>query len=97
VEQNPPTTPNGKNPDYKIEGEYFDCYAPETDKIDKIRNKLSEKVSEEQAERLVIYMDDTVRSKEEVADVLRRKPIADLKELLVIEDGKVIRLIPPEG
>ncbi len=28
VEQNPPPKPNGKEPDYKIEGEYFDNYAP---------------------------------------------------------------------
>jgi hypothetical protein len=80
VEQNPPTNPHGKNPDYRIEGEYFDCYAPDTDRVDNIRTKLSQKVASRQAERLVLNMDDTTVSMEELADMLRRKPIANLKE-----------------
>jgi hypothetical protein len=97
VEQNPPRNSRGKDPDYRIEGEYFDCYAPETGRLDNIRTTLSEKVADGQAERLVLYMDDTPRSVDEVADLLRRKPIADLKELLVIKDGQVIRLFPFGG
>jgi uncharacterized protein YukE len=97
VEQNPPTNALGKNPDYRIEGDYFDCYAPDTDRLDNIRTRLSEKVADGQAERLVLNMDDTPRSMDDVADLLRRKPIADLKELLVIKDGKVARLFPFEG
>ncbi|UQU64319.1 hypothetical protein COUCH_36080 [Couchioplanes caeruleus] len=97
VEQNPPSNTLGKNPDYRIEGEYFDCYAPDTGRIDNIRTRLSEKVADGQAQRLVMYMDDTPRSMDEVADMLRRKPIADLKELLVIKDGKVTRLFPFES
>jgi uncharacterized protein YukE len=94
VEQNPPPKPNGKEPDYKIEGEYFDNYAPETGNLDNIRGKLSEKVSEGQADRIVLNMDDTPASMDQIADVLRRKPIADLKEILVVKDGKVIPFFP---
>lgn len=97
VEQNPPPNERGKNPDYRIEGEYFDCYAPETSRLDQIRTVLSEKVSDGQAVRLVLNMQDTPCSMDEVADLLRRRPIADLKELLVIKDGDVTRLLPLEG
>ncbi|WP_433360213.1 hypothetical protein ACQPZX_26325 [Actinoplanes sp. CA-142083] len=94
VEQNPPPKPNGKEPDYKIEGEYFDNYAPQTGNLDNIRGKMSEKVSEGQADRLVLNMDDTPATMDQVADMLRRKPIADLKEVLVVKDGKVIPFFP---
>jgi hypothetical protein len=55
---------------------------------------MSEKVSEGQADRLVLNMDDTPATMEQVADMLRRKPIADLKEVLVVKDGKVIPFFP---
>jgi uncharacterized protein YukE len=97
VEQNPPTNANGKNPDYRIEGEYFDCYAPETDNLSNIRKKLSRKVADEQADRLVLNMDDTRCTKEEIADMLRRRPVADLKQILVVEEGKVMPFFPFEG
>ena len=97
VEQNPPPKPNGKNPDYKIEGEYFDNYAPETDNLDNIRTKLSKKVADDQADRLVLNMDDSSASLEDIADMLRRKPIGDLKQMLVVKDGKVIPFFPFEG
>jgi uncharacterized protein YukE len=97
VEQNPPPKPNGKNPDYKIEGEYFDNYAPETDNLENIRTKLSKKVADDQADRLVLNMDDSPASMEDIANMLRRKPIADLKQILVVKDGKVIPFFPFEG
>jgi hypothetical protein len=96
VEQNPPTRANGKNPDYRIEGEYFDCYAPETGSLDNIRVKMSSKVSSGQADRVIFNMNDTPASMEAVSGMLRRKPIAGLKEVLVVKDGKVIPLFPFE-
>ncbi|MEU4558697.1 hypothetical protein AB0F72_09910 [Actinoplanes sp. NPDC023936] len=94
IEQNPEKKANGKEPDYKIAGEYFDCYSPASDNAEKIRNKLSKKVREEQADRLVLFMDDTPRTMEEIAAVLQRKPIANLKEILVVQDGEVIPFYP---
>jgi uncharacterized protein YukE len=96
VEQNPPTRPNGKNPDYRVEGEYFDCYAPETGNVDNIRIKMSDKVAKDQADRLILNMNDTPSSIEDVAAMLRRKPIAGLQEVLVVKDGKLIPLFPFE-
>jgi len=56
--------------------------------------KLSEKVSDDQADRLILNMDDTPAAMDDVAAMLRRKPIGGLKELLVVKDGKVIPLFP---
>ncbi|NMO54828.1 hypothetical protein HH310_27045 [Actinoplanes sp. TBRC 11911] len=97
VEQNPPTKPNGKNPDYRIEGEYFDNYAPQTGNLDNIRKKLSEKVSEDQADRLVLNLDDTTRSTADIEGMLRRRPIAGLRQILVVKDGTVVPFFPFEG
>jgi hypothetical protein len=41
-------------------------------------------------------MNDTPASMEAVSGMLRRKPIAGLKEVLVVKDGKVIPLFPFE-
>lgn len=94
VEQNPPTTPNGKNPDYKIEGEYFDNYAPSSKNLDNIRDEVSGKVKEGQADRIVLNLDDCPRSTDEIRGVLERKPIAALKQILVVKDGKVVPFYP---
>jgi hypothetical protein len=94
VEQNPPPKPNGKLPDYRIEGQYFDCYAPQSANPEKIRNKFSEKLSEDQADRFILDMNDTPCSLEEVAAVLRRRPIAGVQEILVVKDGRVVPFYP---
>jgi hypothetical protein len=62
--------------------------------VDNIRVKLSEKVADDQADRLILNMDDTPASMEDIAGMLRRKPIAGLKEILVVKDGKIIPFYP---
>ncbi|AVT36544.1 WXG100 family type VII secretion target [Plantactinospora sp. BB1] len=94
VEQNPPGKPNGKNPDYKIEGEYFDCYAPESRNLDQIRKGISDKVADGQADRIVLNLDDCPRSQQEIEDILRRKPIEGLQEVKIVKDGQVIPFYP---
>lgn len=47
-----------------------------------------------QASRIVLNLDDSARSAGEIADVLRRKPVAGLEQVLVVEDGKVLPLYP---
>jgi hypothetical protein len=94
VEQNPPPRPNGREPDYRIEGEYFDCYAPSSKNLDNIRDEVSGKVKEGQADRIILNLDDCARSTDEIRAVLERKPVADLKEILVVKDGKVVPFYP---
>jgi hypothetical protein len=58
---------------------------------------MSSKVKRGQAARLVLNLDDSPRSLEEIADVLRRKPIQNLEQILVVKDGSVIRFFPFES
>ncbi|AEV86647.1 hypothetical protein ACWT_5630 [Actinoplanes sp. SE50] len=94
VEQNPPTRANGRNPDYRVEGEYVDCYAPKSDNPEKVRNSLSKKLRDGQAKRFVLKMEDTSCSLEEIAAVLRRKPIRGLEEIIVVRDDKIMPFYP---
>lgn len=94
VEQNPAPKPNGREPDYKIEGEYFDNYAPSSNDLDNIRDMISKKVKKDQADRIVLNLDDCPRPIDDIRDVLERKPIGDLKEILVVKDGTVIPFYP---
>jgi hypothetical protein len=94
VDQGPHTKPNGKNPDYKIEGEYFDCLAPDTDNIDQVRKGISRKVKSGQTERIILNMDDTNLKPSDITDVLQRKPKQGLKEVIGIKKGKITQIFP---
>ncbi len=56
VEQNPPALPNGKNPDYRIEGKTFDNFAPQSSKPEQVRKGISNKVKEGQTGLFLILM-----------------------------------------
>ncbi|MCU7722809.1 hypothetical protein ODJ79_03700 [Actinoplanes sp. KI2] len=94
VEQNPPPNAYGKKPDYRIEGEYFDCYAPSTSDLDNIRDQISDKVKSRQADRIVLNLDDCPRSLTDIRGVLMRKPVTGLNEILVIQGGEIVRFFP---
>ncbi|HEU5130411.1 MAG TPA: hypothetical protein VFU12_20700 [Glycomyces sp.] len=99
VEQNPPTRTNGKNPDYRIEGNYWDCYAIRTDNIEQVRKAIRRKVKPKdgnvQAERIVLSFDASAPggpstiTPEEIESLLQRKPVTGLKEVKVVKDGRV--------
>ncbi len=93
IEQNPPAF-GGKEPDYRIEGQIFDCYAPSSSNPDRIRNSISKKVREEQTERIVLNLDDSKIMFEELRNVLDRRPINNLKEIIVVKDEKVVLFFP---
>jgi hypothetical protein len=94
VEQNPGRLSNGKNPDFKIEGENFDCYSPKTPDIDTIRDTVSDKVRKGQAERIIINLSDSPLGIPEILDIFSRKPVPGLIELLIVEDGQIVRVLP---
>ncbi|MFG3342389.1 hypothetical protein [Glycomyces sp. NPDC048151] len=99
IEQNPPPKPNGKEPDYLMEGDYWDCYTPHTGNLDQVRRAIKSKVNPKdgkvQAHRIVVNLDagpEAERSRFAPADIeglLQRKPLENLKELKVIKDGHV--------
>jgi hypothetical protein len=99
IEQNPPPKPNGKEPDYLMEGDYWDCYTPRTGNLDQVRRAIKSKVNPKdgkvQAHRIVVNLDagpEAERSRFALTDIeglLQRKPLENLKELKVIKDGHV--------
>jgi hypothetical protein len=94
IEQNPGTRSNGKNPDYKIEGEYFDCLSPITDKIKQIRKGISRKVNSGQTDRIILNLEDSPFEPIDIIDILSRKPKTGLKEVIGIKDGKFAPIFP---
>ncbi|MFJ8441701.1 CdiA C-terminal domain-containing protein [Kitasatospora griseola] len=103
VEQNPDPskftaedniTP-GKKPDYRIEGEIFDCYSPSSDNPWSIWSNAKGKVDAGQAYRLVLNTSDTPVQPAQLAQQFKQNPITNLKEVM-IDDGKgnIIRIYP---
>jgi hypothetical protein len=95
VEQNPPRRSNGKAPDYRINGVYYDCMAPSTPNARNIASRIKrEKIDPEQADRVVLNLDDTSVTVDAMRKQLSDWPIPGLKELIAIKDGKIILLFP---
>jgi hypothetical protein len=94
VEQNP-TVPGDKNPDYKIEGQVFDNYAPTTANPRNIAGWIQTKVDEGQADRIVLNLTDSSVDPARLSAQLRDWPIPGLKEVKVIDrSGNVIDFYP---
>ena len=94
VEQNPASVTR-KKPDYKINGEYADCYSPrETTHARAVVTKMREKVSKQQAERMVLNLDDSRLTAAEVRAALDREPIENLIEVIVVRNGLVHHIYP---
>jgi hypothetical protein len=94
VEQSPPTNIYNKRPDYKINGEYADCYAPSTDNPRSIRDTIARKVNEKQADRIVLNLDDSQVELGTLKTRLLEDPITDLKEIIVLKGEKIINFYP---
>jgi len=61
----------GRDPDYRIEGQIFDCYTPTKDRtLDKIRNEISKKVKEGQANHIVLNLTDNPASVKDINRIL---------------------------
>ncbi len=84
-----------KKPDFKVEGEIFDAYAPSASKSgNNIRKEIELKVEEGQTRRIVLNMDDSKVSLDELRKAIWNKPIIELEQILVIKDGKVTKFFP---
>jgi Contact-dependent growth inhibition CdiA C-terminal domain len=92
--QNPPTTPNGKNPDYTIEGEYADCYAPRTDKTESVYSTVKQKVEDGQAEIIVVNLQDAPNvDASNLETMLKTYPISGLRQVFVLRDDQILKNI----
>jgi hypothetical protein len=94
IQQNPPQLANGKHPDYLIEGKIFDHYSPSKANPYSIANHIEDKIREGQTERVVLHLDDSAVSLDQLRAVLRQDPIGGLKEIIVIKEGKIIQFYP---
>ncbi len=96
VKQLPESKIQGKrNPDFEIEGRTFDNYAPAaTANTARIDSTLRKKIADAQADRFTLNLNDSKVTIEEMRKQLENYPIAGLKEIIIIKDGKVIPFFP---
>ena len=95
VEQNPPSPPGSdKKPDYKISGEYWDCYSPEAPGVRNISSGIEQKIIRDQAKKIVVNLDDTPVSVEELSRQLHDWPLRGLEEVLAVKGDQLLRIYP---
>jgi len=100
VEQNPiiKTSDNlkeGVHPDYRINGEIFDHYAPNNKAdVEQIRHQISRKIKRPQTYRVVLNLDDSQASLPSIQTMfLTRKPIPKLQQLIIVKNEQIIQLV----
>lgn len=85
VQQNPPTLPNGKNPDYIVNGQVFDNYAPSTGNVRNVADRIGEKVADGQANNVVVNLADTSVTPSALREQLMNYPVPGLKQVIIID------------
>ena len=94
VEQKP-KVPGLKKPDYRIEGEIFDCYAPKQGaKVRHIGDTITDKVNKQQADRIILNLDDWGGNVEDIRKQLTDYPVNGLKEVKIVKGGSVVDFYP---
>lgn len=89
VVQNP-VVAGPKKPDYLINGEIYDHYAPSTDNVRNIWDSVKEKVEEGQASNIVIGLQDSDADEEALRRQFADWPIDGLGEVLIVRpDGTI--------
>ena len=89
VVQNP-VVAGPMNPDYLINGEVYDHYAPSTDNVRRIWERVKEKVERGQASNIVIGLQDSVADEEALRRQFAEWPIDGLGEVLIVRpDGTI--------
>ncbi|KPI00390.1 hypothetical protein OK074_5823 [Actinobacteria bacterium OK074] len=96
VEQKPGIQANDRDPDFRIEGEIFDNYAPTSNKPRAIWSGVEEKVVEKkQTERVVLNLGDSDVDVGALRAQFHNWPMDGLKEVMVIDrEGNVVHLFP---
>jgi hypothetical protein len=95
VEQNP-SAPGLKKPDYKVEGQTFDCYSPKDNTS--VRNVWSEvkgKVDEGQTNRVVVNLRDWKGDPAALQAQFEKWPVKGLDEVITVQpDGSLSQILP---
>lgn len=92
VEQNP-IVAGRKDPDYRINGEVFDNYAPKSGSVRNIHSEVKRKVTSGQTTNVVINISDTTVSVPAIQQQLTKCPIMGLDKVIVVDkSGNAIRI-----
>ena len=104
IEQQPKVLPRegikpGKNPDYRIEGEIFDCYTPTKPRrtVRRIWESIRDKVNDGQTQRVVINLQKSrwKGSVNELRSQFKNWKINGLKEIFIVDvNGSILRIFP---
>jgi Contact-dependent growth inhibition CdiA C-terminal domain/Pretoxin HINT domain len=84
VEQNPKVD-GSKNPDYRINGEIFDNYAPSTGNVRNIADVVKGKVDSGQANNIVVNLADSPTTSAALQVQLANYPIPGLQQIIIID------------
>ena len=91
VEQNPLKLANGKEPDYRIGGQVFDCYAPSSSSASSIWINIYErKISQGQTNRIVLNLNDSSVSIDALRQEAISNPMPGLEDIIVLKNGQVV-------
>jgi hypothetical protein len=96
VEQNP-VVAGSKNPDYLINNQIFDNYAPSTGNVRNMASEIGQKVSKGQTDNVVINLLDSSATAAKVRAQLINYPILGLKEVIIIDRSGNITVITFKG
>ncbi|MEV7470599.1 putative T7SS-secreted protein [Streptomyces kronopolitis] len=90
-----PSVPGSRNPDYKINGEVFDCYSPSSGSARNIAGEIQGKIDKEQTERVVLNLADSPVDVSKMNAQLHDWPNPGLKEVIAIDkNGNILHLYP---
>lgn len=87
VELQPPAK-GLKRPDYRVEGRYFDCIAPQRDTSpNNVWSRATNKVEREQTNRVVFELSRWRHAVDELRAVSKEFPNSELHEVFIVVDG----------
>lgn len=88
-----PSVDGSKNPDYLINGEIYDHYAPSTDRARNIWSEVKGKVEKDQAANIVIGLQDSDVDEGALRQQFENWPIEGLGDVIIVRpDGTIGRL-----
>jgi hypothetical protein len=94
IEQNPMIIGTTKKPDYLIENNIFDCYAPSGNNARNILSNIRFKITNDQSYRIVLNLDDSDISITTIKAELQKYPITGLEEIIIIQNNNVLQFYP---